>query len=96
MSYKSQIKTVEGSSKKNVMLFTLSTCIWCRKTKELLKELGVGYKYVDVDLLNEVDQSEASKEMGKYKSSSFPTIIFNDGEKVIEGYEENEIKEMCV
>lgn len=96
MSYKSQIKVVEGKTDKKIILFTLSTCIWCRKTKVLLKELGVGYQYIDVDLLDKTDQNEAYKEMAKYKSSSFPTIVFNEGEKVIEGYEEEEIKGMCV
>ena len=96
MSYKSQIKTVEGNTDKKIMLFTLSTCIWCRKTKALLNELGVGYQYVDVDLLSDTDQDEANIEMSKYQSGSFPTIVFNDGEKVIVGYEEEEIKGMCV
>lgn len=96
MSYKSQIKTVEGNTKKKLMLFTLSTCIWCRKTKALLSELGVGYQFVDVDLLNQTDQDEAYDEMGKYQSNSFPTVIFNDGEKVIVGYEEEKIKDICV
>lgn len=95
MSYKSQIKTVTGDTKKKLMLFTLSTCIWCRKTKALLDELGVSYQYVDVDLLSENDQDEAYKGMEKYKSSSFPTIVFDDGEKVIEGYEEEKIRGMC-
>ena len=96
MSYKSQIKTVEGDTKKKLMLFTLSTCIWCRKTKTLLGELGVGYQYVDVDLLSQADQDEAYNEMGKYESDSFPTVIFNDGEKVIAGYEEEEIRGLCI
>ena len=95
MSYKSNIKTVQGSNKKNLMLFTLSTCIWCRKTKELLNNLKVAYQYVDVDLLNQADQEEAYIEMKKYKSESFPTIIFNDGEDVIIGYEEEDIKGLC-
>lgn len=96
MSYKSQIKTVPGNSEKKLMLFTLSTCIWCRKTKALLEELGVGYQYVDVDLLSQTDQDEVYKEMDKYQSGSFPTIVFNGGEKVIVGFEEEELREMCV
>lgn len=96
MSYKSQIKTVDGDKKNKLMLFTLSTCVWCGKTKALLNELGVNYQYVDVDLLEKTDQDEAYNKMGEYQSNSFPTIIFNDGEKVIVGYEEENIKDLCV
>ncbi|MCX7039766.1 MAG: glutaredoxin family protein, partial [Spirochaetes bacterium] len=32
-------------------MYTLSTCMWCRMAKNLLRDLGVGYEYVDVDLL---------------------------------------------
>lgn len=96
MSYKSHIETVSGDNKKKLMLFTLSTCIWCRKTKELLNDLKVAYQYVDVDLLDSADQDEAYAEMRKYKSESFPTVIFNDGENVIIGYEEEDIRGLCV
>jgi len=33
------------------MLYALSTCVWCKKTKELLASLGVDHSYVFVDLL---------------------------------------------
>ena len=43
---------VEGEDRGDVMLYALSTCGWCKKTKALLQELGVAYKYVDVDQLD--------------------------------------------
>ena len=44
--------TVEGKNKKHrVMLYALSTCIWCKKTKKLLDNLDVCYDFVFVDLL---------------------------------------------
>ena len=43
---------VPGSKKNHqVRIFTLSTCGWCKKTKELLKSLDIEYEYVDVDKL---------------------------------------------
>jgi|GEM_PF-3996188 len=42
---------VGGEDRGDVLLYALSTCGWCRKTKALLKELGVQYRYVDVDLV---------------------------------------------
>jgi ferredoxin-thioredoxin reductase catalytic subunit len=44
---------VVGKKKGDVKLYALSTCVWCKKTKQLLNELGVDYHYTFVDLLPE-------------------------------------------
>jgi glutaredoxin-like protein NrdH len=93
MSYKTYVKKVSGKKVKEIMLFTLSTCIWCKKTKALLGDLGLEYSYVDVDLLFGRDQEEAYDIMWQHRqSTSFPTIIINNGEDVIIGYEEEKLK----
>jgi len=95
MAYQTQIKIVPGLKVKELMLFTLSTCIWCKKTKALLNDLGLEYSYVDVDLLTGSDQEEAHQEMWKHnQSTSFPTIVINNGEDVIIGFEEEKIKSL--
>ena len=95
MAYQSQIKKVPGKKTKEIMLFALSTCLWCRKTKSLLKSLGLAYDYVDVDLLSGKDQAEAYDIMWQHHhSASFPTIIINNGEDVIIGFEEEKIEKI--
>jgi glutaredoxin-like protein NrdH len=95
MSYKTYVITVPGKSDKEIFLFALSTCVWCRKTKALMKELGLNYRYVDMDLLAGEDRDEAYSEMEKYNpDANFPTIIINNGEDVILGYREEEIKKL--
>ncbi|TAK96237.1 glutaredoxin family protein [Patescibacteria group bacterium] len=95
MSYISQVKVIEGSQGKKLFLFTLSTCIWCRKTKALLKDLKKSYSYIDVDLLEGADKDEAYAKMEELaQSTSFPTIIINDGEDVVVGFEEEKIKSL--
>ncbi len=85
-------ETVEGKDKGNVTLYALSTCIWCRKTKELLTKMGVGFRYVYVDLLQGSDRDEAIDAIKRYNSSlSFPTLVV--GDKAIVGFREKEIKE---
>ena len=85
---------VDGKEKEKVLLFTLSTCIWCRKTKNLLKELDVSYDYEDVDLLDETEKEKTVKEMEKWiKSASFPLIVV-DNKKHISGFDEDEIKKV--
>jgi hypothetical protein len=42
---------VSGKDNKHkVVLYALSTCGWCRRTKELLVEEGVDHELIDVDL----------------------------------------------
>jgi glutaredoxin-like protein NrdH len=74
------------------MLYTLSTCIWCKKTKALLKELGVEFSYEDVDLLEGSEEERANTEMEGYANSvSFPLIIL-DGKNFAMGFEEEKIR----
>ncbi len=96
MSFTNNVIKVDGENRGKLLLFTLSTCIWCRKTKALLDSLGVEYSYVDVDKTTGEPAEEVMAEMHKYNpQTSFPTIVINDGEKVILGFEEDQIRE-CV
>jgi glutaredoxin-like protein NrdH len=83
---------VAGNSKHKVMLYALSTCGWCKKTKTLLNDLGVAYDYIDVDQLKGVEQETAVNEMGKYNpATNFPTIVI-DSKKPIIGFKEDDIR----
>ena len=85
---------VEGKEKEKVLLFTLSTCIWCRKTKMLLSELGVAYDYIDVDTLDSKEQDEVVEIISKFNpTGGFPTMIINDSD-CIRGFDEKKIKEV--
>ena len=84
---------VEGENKGKIILFALSTCGWCKKTKKLLNELGVEYHFVDVDLLQGDDRDKTMKELeGWNPRYTFPTLVIND--KCIVGFKEEEIKEV--
>jgi glutaredoxin len=83
---------VEGENKGCVIAYTLSTCVWCKKTKKLLTELGVEYYYVDVDLLDGDLKQQVKEEVRRWNPrGSYPTIVVDD-EKVITGYDAVEIK----
>ena len=88
-----QTKKVEGSNKHKVFLYTLSTCGWCKKTKELLKEKGVAYEYIDLDTCSKEDQKSAI-EVLKTKNIpvAFPVIIVND-DTIIQGFKKDDILE---
>lgn len=83
---------VEGKIKGKVILFALSTCNWCKKTRELLEEIGVAYDYVYVDLIKKEERVGVLHELKKWNPSlSLPTIVIND-ERVIIGYDVVSIK----
>lgn len=83
---------VEGKDKGKVTLYALSTCGWCKKTKELLSSLGVDFSYIYVDLQKGDDRSNVIDEVKRYNSGlSFPTLVI--GDKCIVGFHEKEIIE---
>jgi len=93
MAYEDIIVEVPGKVETDIFLFTLSTCIWCKKTKALLAELGANYRYVDADLAEGEARTAVLADLeAKNPETSFPTIVF-DGERVELGFAEEEIRE---
>ncbi len=86
---------VPGNNKKHqVVLYALSTCIWCKKTKELLDDLDVHYRYVFVDLLAGKEEQEVMDQVREFNPGcTFPTMVI-DNKKVIVGLKEPEIKKV--
>ena len=88
-----KVTHVGGREKGRVMLYALSTCGWCQKTKALLGELGVAYDYIDVDLLQGSERDMAIGEIQKFNPDcNFPTMVIED-KKCIVGFKEDEIRE---
>ena len=69
-----------------VTLYALSTCIWCRKTREFLEEAQVAFNFVYVDLLEGDEREEAKDQIREWNSRvSFPTTVI-DSEECVVGY----------
>lgn len=87
------VNHVTGRKKGKVMLYALSTCGWCKKTRKLLEQLGVEYDYSYIDLLKGEEQSAVIREIQRYNPAcSFPTLVL-DSQKCIVGFKEDEIRE---
>ncbi|MDD1718269.1 MAG: glutaredoxin family protein [Methanoregulaceae archaeon] len=83
---------VPGRNAGNVILYALSTCVWCEKTKRLLTELGVEFSYLYVDLLEQDELEKILGEIEKFNpKGSFPTLVI-DGSRSIVGFREEEIR----
>lgn len=79
----------------DIELFTLSTCPYCRATKEFLNENGIEYKYVDIDQQSIPDAKEIEETVLKYNpQDTYPTIVINNGEQVIVGFQKNKLQHL--
>jgi glutaredoxin len=84
---------VLGNKKGDVMLYALSTCVWCKKTKNLLEELKVDFNFTDVDLLDAKEKEDAIGEIKKWNPRcSFPSLVI-DNSACIVGFDENKIRD---
>ena len=84
---------VDGKNVGTVKMFTLSTCIWCKRTKQFLADKGIEYSYLDMDKLEGEEKEKAMDELKLWNERcSFPTVVINN-EKCIVGFREEEILE---
>ncbi len=88
------ISKVSGNnSKHKVFVYALSTCVWCKMTKQFLKDNGVEYEYVDVDLVDENDKVKIREDIQKRGGTlSYPTTIVDD-KTIITGFRKDQLKE---
>ena len=83
---------VEGKDRGNLVLYTLSTCVWCRMMKNFLAKMEVGYDYVDVDTLREEEKAKTIDELKYWNPKcSFPSLVVNNKNCVI-GFNEDAVR----
>jgi glutaredoxin-like protein NrdH len=87
------ISKVSGKNNKHkVFLYALSTCVWCKMTKQFLKDNNIEFEYVDVDLVTEEEKDKIRQEIQKKGGSlSYPTTIV-DGKTVVTGFRKDLLK----
>ena len=89
-----QFSVVEGEDRGDVRLFTLSSCAWCGKVKDLLNGLGVRYRFVDTDLLEEPEQDEVVKYLDSITEKwGFPVLLIHE-KYMLCGYKEKTTRKL--
>lgn len=74
-----------------VKVYALSTCPYCRRTKQFLKDHGIECDIVDVDLLEGKEQDDVLDEIERITGKqSFPVVLV--GSEVIVGHNEEKLK----
>ncbi|MDQ1279313.1 MAG: glutaredoxin-like protein NrdH [Thermoproteota archaeon] len=87
------IKVPGKDTRHKILIYALSMCVWCKSTKQFLKDLGVEYEYIDVDLCTDKERDVVRKDILKRGGElSFPVIIV-DEKTVINGLVKDKIKE---
>ena len=72
---------VAGEERGEIMIYALSTCVWCRKMKRWLDEKGLAYSYVDVDLESGEEKDAVMEEVEHWNPlCSFPTVVVDQKE----------------
>jgi len=76
-----------------VKFYGLSTCVWCKRTRQLLEENDVAFDFFYVDLLKGKERDEIIDQVREWnRATSFPTVVVNEQECIV-GYKPDEIKE---
>jgi glutaredoxin len=86
--------SVTGSrNEKQVTFYGLSTCVWCKRTRQLLEDNDVAFDFIYVDLLRGTERKEAIEQVREWnRAGSFPTLVV-DGKQSVVGFKPDQIKE---
>jgi glutaredoxin-like protein NrdH len=87
--------SIPGShNEHHVAFYGLSTCIWCKRTRQFLESEKVKFEYVYVDLLHGQEREEAIKRIKQWNPAvSFPTVVVDDAQCVV-GFKPDKLKEI--
>ncbi|MFX1294532.1 MAG: glutaredoxin family protein [Promethearchaeota archaeon] len=73
-------RMVQGRiSRHKVMLYTISTCIWCRRLKDKLNSRDIQYSYIDIDLIPYMQKEVLKAKLREVKPRlAFPMMFVNE------------------
>ena len=78
---------------KKVKLYTLSTCLWCKRTKQFFADRKIPFEAVDYDKQDEARQEELMAEMrAAGGTGSFPFVKI--GGASTQGYDPEEFEKL--
>jgi len=93
MRFVNVVKVQGGNKNHKVFMYALSTCVWCKRTKQFLKDNDIDHEYVDVDLESGEERRKIEKELASKECYVYPALLI-DGRRLIKGFNVDEIKEV--
>ncbi|MBN1802672.1 MAG: glutaredoxin family protein [Candidatus Lokiarchaeota archaeon] len=89
-------QNVEGENGVNedIFIYTLSTCMWCKKCKRYLDENNIKYSYIDVDTIDPNDKARILEYLrtNYQERISYPFLTCSKGHVV--GYDPNKYEDL--
>jgi glutaredoxin-like protein NrdH len=84
-----------GDQSHKVEFYGLTTCGWCKKTENWLKDKGIECRVTYVNKL-EGDERKAVKDriLQFAPKLSFPVVIIDDGNHVVQGFKPEKFEEI--
>ncbi|HLC00036.1 MAG TPA: glutaredoxin family protein [Candidatus Bathyarchaeia archaeon] len=85
---------VQGKNNSHkVVVYALSTCVWCKMTKQFLKDNDIEFEYIDVDMCEPQEKEQVRQQiLSKGGNLNYPTTIVDD-KTVITGFRKDQLKE---
>ena len=77
---------------KKIVIYSLSTCPWCKKAKKYFDEHNVTYDSTDYDLVDTDEQARIVRDMHDLKVAGFPVVKI--GRDVVVGYHPEQYEEL--
>ena len=80
---------------REIIIFTLSTCMWCKKCKRWLNERNIKYRYIDMDKIQYSQKSEILNYLQKnyQQRISYPYMVCDKNDVVV-GYNPGKYEEL--
>jgi glutaredoxin len=75
-----------------VIMYTLTTCPWCRKAKKFFTENNIPFEYTDYDIADEETQERIMQELDAAGADGFPFVRI--GSQVVSGYQPNKYSKL--
>ena len=92
-----EIQTIKVQGKNNkhrVLLYAISTCVWCKRAKRFLKNNNIAYEYVDVDRCSIEDLRKVKRDiLNRGGKLAYPTIII-DNKVLMTSPKEDELRKI--
>ena len=82
------------NNKHKVLMYAISTCGWCKRAKQFLKDNDVEFDYVDVDLCSLADKQKIRQDIqGRGGMLAYPTLIIDDN-MLLTGAPQDKLREV--
>ena len=77
----------------DILMYSLSTCPWCTKTKQFFEKRNIKFDYVEYDLASDEDKKRIYREIiDSGNNVSFPYVKI--GSEVIVGWDPDKYREL--